>query len=116
MQLSVAGCSRFTAKLIISDFVPVESEAELLSEFASYEYNPDKTQNFYGGIVFGPDFDYDSEGKIPDLDYKIRFGNEHTSTETKYIFPMIQLSGPGNSGNKIIRLLVQFKLNFLTWK
>jgi hypothetical protein len=47
----------------VAEFVPVSSEQELLTKFASYEYDTQKTYDFYGGIVFGSEFDI-SEGSI----------------------------------------------------
>jgi hypothetical protein len=55
----------------------------------------------FGGIVFGPDFEYPEDpksGQLPALDYKIRFSKGKTSTDTKFLFPFFQLSGAGESG------------------
>ena len=65
--------------------------------FNSYQYqtHTEDSKNFIGGIVFDEGFDFLESRKVPELNYKIRFGNAYTSTDTKFIFPLFQLSGPG---------------------
>ncbi|TRY70235.1 hypothetical protein TCAL_12705 [Tigriopus californicus] len=50
---------------------------------------------FYGGVVFRPDFDYGPDGQVPDLHYTMRFEPEYSNLETNLVFPIFQLSGPG---------------------
>eukprot|EP00095_Tigriopus_kingsejongensis_P011912 maker-scaffold111_size354240-snap-gene-2.29 protein:Tk11912 transcript:maker-scaffold111_size354240-snap-gene-2.29-mRNA-1 annotation:"atp-binding cassette sub-family a member 3" len=82
-----------------------ESEQIVLTENERYQANREAYNGeLYGGVVFPGDFDYlepSSEGlpKVPDLDYKIRFGPEFSNKETKANFPIFQFSGPGLSGS-----------------
>jgi hypothetical protein len=52
-------------------------------------FQNESSSGLYGGIVFDEDFDFLADGKVPKLNYKIRFSESHTSTDTKYIFPPI---------------------------
>ena len=89
----------------MSEFLPIENEKTLVDVYAAYEFD-EKESELYGGIIFGEDFDYiDGTKELPPLNYTIRFGSGQTSTETQFLFPFFQLSGPGSSG-KMIKTVV----------
>ena len=97
--------------LSLSEFTPVSSEEELVDLYNSYQFQNQPSKNFYGGIIFDQDFDEQENGKVPKLNYKIRFGSSYTSTETKFIFPFIQLSGPGKGES----FYAQYKASEEVW-
>jgi hypothetical protein len=99
----------------MSEFMPIASEKILVDVYKAYEFE-EKDSELYGGIVFDEDFDYIAgTNEIPPLNYTIRFGRGQTSTETKFLFPFFQLSGPGNSG-KMISYLTLIKLILFYFK
>jgi hypothetical protein len=81
--------------------LPIESEKTLVDRYKGSEFD-DEDLEIYGGIIFDEDFDYiNGTNEIPALNYTIRFGSGQTSTETRFLFPFFQLSGPGESGRMV---------------
>ena len=77
------------------EFEAASSEDKLVELYNENQIVDNLVRNLFGGVIFHPDFDFQGNGKVPNLDYKIRFGDLHTSSETNFVFPLISLPGPG---------------------
>ena len=77
------------------EIVPVADEKAMETRNAAdkISMNSSDYEMILGGIVFSNNYDMDG-GNFPSLDYKIRFNEEYTSTETNFIFPPFQEPGP----------------------
>lgn len=70
-------------------------------EHGAYQINPENFNGeLFGGVVFPQDFDFLDPGQtVPELRYTLRFGYQFSNSLTELIYPIFQLSGPGNAWN-----------------
>ncbi len=95
--------------------VRFDTEEDILRENENFQQDREAYGGeMLGGVVFQRDFEYTSVSsprqpgsrRVPDLDYTIRLSPEFTNLATELLFPVFQLSGPGNDGRKTTRVRV----------
>ena len=108
MHLKKANPESYVGMHFLADIIALTNERDLETRNAADQAAQNDTDSsmIFGGIVFN-NFDY-VEGKIPPLDYKIRFDRSAMESErgervdTNFLFPPFQVPGPATYYKGII--------------